>query len=121
MLKKIFCAAIMAITIFIGAKVSAEDVFVYSYSNGTYCYVMTETFVNRTQYRDNRAFSVDVKFTRYNQTLAVNNYSFRENDGIIWYGVDGGADDFIGNDALAKKIWAFGLKHLGIDYEVRND
>ncbi len=125
MLKKFFCVAIVLAT-FYGAAVllvvnraAAQDIWIESYSSRVQCYVMTETFINRTQYRDNRAFSVDVKFV--GATVAVHNYSFRENDGIIWFNVNGGADDVIFNDELAKRIWEFGLKYLGIDYEVRYD
>lgn len=52
---------------------------------------------------------------------AVNNYCFRDNDGLIWYGVDGNERDVIDNDAFAKKIWEFGLKYLGINCDVRYD
>lgn len=117
MLKKIFCAVVLATIIFAGnATASAEDVPIESYSSRVKCYVMTETFINRTQYRDNRAFSVDVKFV--GATTVVSNYSFRENDGFIWYSVDGREEGFADNDEFAKRIWAFGLKFLGIDYEV---
>ncbi|MBR1807599.1 MAG: hypothetical protein IJ774_14610 [Selenomonadaceae bacterium] len=123
--KKIFCAALTvaivyfaAVLIFVNAA-SAEDVWIDSYSSRVQCYVMTDTFVNRTQYRDNRAFSVDVKFV--GATVAVHNYSFRENDGLIYFSVDGGADNFIDSDKLAARIWEFGLDFLGINYEVRYD
>jgi len=122
--KKIFCAALTiaaiyfaAVLIFVNAA-AAEDVWIHSAADYDY-YVMTDTFVNRTQYRDNRAFSVDVKFV--GETVEVHNYSFRENDGLIYFNVDGGADNFIDNDKLAARIWEFGLKFLGIDYEVKYD
>lgn len=117
MLKKILCALFAAAIIFCGSvEVSAEDVPIESYSSRVKCYVMTETFINRTQYRDNRAFSVDVKFV--GATVAVSNYSFRENDGLIWYSIDGGAEGIANDDEFAKRIWAFGLEYLGINYEV---
>ena len=115
---KIFlCALVTAMLILCGnVEVQAEDVPIETYSSRVKCYVMTETFINRTKYRDNRAFSVDVKFV--GATEAVSNYSFRENDGLIWYSIDGGADNIANDDEFAKRIWAFGLKFLGIDYEV---
>ena len=119
MLQKIFGAVVLTVVMFVGATASAEDVPIESYSSRVKCYVMTETFINRTQYRDNRAFSVDVKFV--GASVAVSNYSFRENDGLIWYGVDGIEQGVIDNDAFAARIWTFGLKFLGIDYEVRYD
>ena len=119
MLKKIFGAVVTAVFMFVGATVYAQDVPIESYSSRVKCYVMTETFVNRTQYRDNRAFSVDVKFV--GASVAVHNYSFRENDGLIWYGVDGTEQGVIDNDEFAERIWKFGLKYLGIDYDVRYD
>ena len=121
MLRKIFCAALMSTMIFLvgNAKVFAEDVPIETYSSRVQCFVMTETFINRTQCRDNRAFSVDVKFV--GATVVVSNYSFRENDGLIWFSVDGGEESFAENDEFAERIWNFGLKHLGIDYEVRYD
>ena len=121
MLKKIICAALMAATvIFVGnAKIFAQDVPIETYSSRVRCFVMTETFINRTQYRDNRSFGVDVKFV--GATVVVNNYSFRENDGLIFYSIDGGTENFAENDEFAKRIWKFGLKYLGIDYEVRYD
>ena len=125
MLKKIFCAAVLLAIIYYTAtfllinSAAAQDVWIPSYSSRVQCYVMTETFVNRTQYRDNRAFSVDVKFV--GATVAVHTYSFHENDGLIWFSVDGGNDEIANNDEFAKSIWEFGLEYLGIDYEVRYD
>ena len=73
MLKKIICAALMMATmIFFGnAKIFAQDVPIETYSSRVQCFVMTETFINRTQYRDNRSFGVDVKFV--GATVVVNN------------------------------------------------
>ena len=110
----------MATVIFVGnAKIFAQDVPIESYSSRVRCFVMTETFINRTQYRDNRSFGVDVKFV--GATVVVNNYSFRENDGLIWFNIDGGTDSLADYDEIADNIWEFGLKFLGIDYEVRYD
>ena len=118
MLKKIFCAALMA-TILISAKVSAEDVWVCNDGVRDY-YVQTESFINRTQYRDNRKFTVDVSLV-YGLGAERKNYSFRENDGLIYCNVDGGEDLFVERGTVEEKIWLFGLKYLGIDYEVRYD
>lgn len=117
MLKKIFCI-IVVLAALVG-NASAAEVPIETYSSRVKCYVLTETFVNRTQYRDNRAFSVDVKFV--GAATLVNNYSFRENDGLIWLSVNGEEDGVANNDELAKRIWNFGLKYLGMDYEVRYD
>lgn len=122
MLKKIFCAAVVLAVLYgvavllVVNRAAAQDVWIESYSSRVQCYVMTETFINRTQYRDNRTFSVDVKFV--GATVAVHNYSFRENDGLIWFSVDGGAEDVTYNDEFAKRVWDFGLEYLGINYEV---
>jgi len=131
MLKKIFCAAVMLASIlgslYIAAvyllinSASAQDVWIPTYSSRVQCYVMTETFVNKTEYRANRAFEVDVKFVNAAEETFIENYSFRENDGLIYYSVNGGADNFVENDEFAKNIWLFGLKYLGIDYEVKYD
>ena len=130
--KKIFCAALTVATVYFAAVLifvnaaSAEDVWIYT-SEGEggawQYYVMTDTFVNRTQYRDNRAFSVKVKAFCVNtpEDVRENTWSFRENDGLIYFSVDGGADDFIANNAIAARIWEFGLDFLGINYEVRYD
>lgn len=107
----------MSVVLVVGATVSAEEVLIHKFDDGTRCCVLTETFINRTQYRDNRAFSVDVAFI-LGLGADKKNYSFRENDGLIYFSVDGGADNFAEQDALAEKIWDFGKKFLGIDYEV---
>ena len=112
---KIFCAALVA-TILIGAKVSAEDVWIATVGKEDY-YVQTESFVNRTQYRDDRKFTVDVSIV-YGLGAERKNYSFRENDGLIYCNIDGGKDIFVKRGTVEEKIWLFGLKYLGIDYEV---
>ena len=129
MLKKIFCAAIICATMYFAAvlllinSTSAQDVWIHSADNYDY-YVMTETFVNRTQYRDNRAFEVDVKFFDRNDPSIVRtaHWSFRENDGLIYHNIDNASPDaLVQRGDLSEEIWLFGLKFLGIDYEVRND
>ena len=118
MLKKIFCAALMAAIIFVGNQVSAEDVWICSEGNADY-YVKTETFVNRTEYRDDRKFSVEVVIV-IGLGAELKNYSFRENDGLIYCNIDG-EDNFVRRNTPEDKIWNYGLKYLGIDYEVRYD
>ena len=116
MLKKIFCAAITAAIIFVGTvNVAAQDVWVCSDGGQDY-YVQTETLVNRTQYRDDRTFSADVVIVR-GLGAEKKKYSFRENDGLIYCNIDGKEDFFVNRNTPEEKIWNFGLKFLGIDYE----
>jgi len=127
--KKIFCAALTvaavyfaAVLIFVNAA-SVEDVWIHSAANYDY-YVMTDTFVNRTQYRDNRAFEVDVKYFDRNDLSIVRtaHWSFRENDGLVYHNIDNAQPDVVIHKGdLSEKIWLFGLKFLGIDYEVKYD
>lgn len=125
MLKKIFCAAILCAAVYCTAvfllinAASAQDVWVDS-ENGTDYYVMDETFVNETKYRDNRQFTVNVKFVR-NQKAEMKKFSFRENDGMIFCSIDGGEKGFVYKGTATYAVWEFGLKFLGIDYEVRYD
>ena len=92
MLKKIFIAAFM-INLIVAQNVSAEEILVYE--NDTYsCYVIPETFENKTVYRDNRAFDVKVKLVYVDGYFYENNYSFWENDAIVWYKVEGVEDVF---------------------------
>lgn len=118
MLKKIFCAAFMAAIILFNAQVSAEEVFVCNDGDTDY-YVKPETFVNSTEYRANRQFSVDVVII-IGMGAELKNYSFRENDGWIWCNIDG-KDNLVYSGTPEDKIWEFGLNYLGIDYEVRYD
>ena len=126
--KKIFCAALTVVAIYFAAVLifvnaaAAEDVWIHSTTNYDY-YVMTDTFVNHTKYRNNRTFEVDVKYFDRNDlsTMRTAHWSFRENDGLIYFSVDGGADNFIDNDKLAARIWEFGLDFFGINYEVKYD
>ncbi len=131
MLKKIFCTTVILAAILgslylvavhmVVNSAAAQDIAIPTYSSRVQCYVMTETFVNKTQYRDNRAFEVDVKFVNAAEEIFIENYSFRENDGFIYYSVNGGADNFVDDDEFAKDIWLFGLEYLGIDYQVTYD
>lgn len=127
--KKIFCAALTVATIYFAAVLifvnaaAAEDVWIHSTTNYDY-YVMTDTFVNHTQYRNNRTFEVDVKYFDRNDlsTMRTAHWSFRENDGLVYHSINHAQPDvFISKGELSEKIWLFGLKHLGIDYEVRYD
>ena len=120
MLKKFFCAAFILATIVFGnVEVSAQDFWVNT-ENGIEYYVMDETFNNQTQYRNNRQFTVDVKLVR-NQKADIKTFSFRENDGMIFHSIDGNERDFVHKGTAAYSIWEFGLKYLGIDYEVKYD
>ena len=117
MLKKIFIAAFM-INLIVAQNVSAEEILVYE--NDTYsCYVIPETFENKTVYRDNRAFDVKVKLVYVDGYFNENNYSFWENDGIVWYQLEGSPNTFTINETeSAAEIWNFGLKYLNLDYEI---
>jgi len=124
MLKKIFCAAVVLATLYCAAvlllvdSAAAQDVWVCNDGKQDY-YVQTESFVNRTQYRDNRQFTVDVSIVR-GSGAERKNYSFRENDGLIYCNIDGGEDIFVTRGTTEDKIWLFGLEFLGINYEVSN-
>ena len=129
MLKKIFVGVLFAATIYYAAVLlvinadSADDVFIqHSRINDTDAavYVNANTFDNQTQNKSERKFSVDVKIV-CGTVIMKNNYSFREKDGVIYYSVDGGTDKFITEDEFAEAIWNYGLKHLGLDYEIRCD
>jgi len=124
MLKKIFCAAVVLATLYCAAvlllvdSAAAQDVWVCNDGKQDY-YVQTESFVNRTQYRANRQFTVDVSIVR-GSGAERKNYSFRENDGLIYCNIDGGEDIFVTRGTTEDKIWLFGLEFLGINYEVSN-
>ena len=120
MLKKIFIATfIMAIAV--TQNVSAKEVFVFNDAGYDY-YVLTETFKNKTKYRNNRAFNVTVK-TVYKKTSTLEmNYSFWENDGIVWYKFAGNEESYPAFDRdPALRIWYYGLKFLELDYDVNYD
>ena len=120
MLKKIFCTAFMAAIILVNAQVSAKDVWVFHDKCADY-YVKTETFVNRTMYRKNRCFEVDVvTFVELGKEF-TNIYSFYEDDDIIWFSIDGGKTNSVQKNTMEHEVWKFGLKYLGMDYEVRHD
>jgi len=77
-------------------------------------YVVKNTFVNRTQDKDHRQFSVDVK-TLSGMILFREKYSFRESDGLVYCSVDGEEEKVFLEDTLPDKIWKYGLNYLGID------
>lgn len=120
MLRKIFVAAFLLTSLVLSNYASAQDCWVFTDEGGIEYYVMDETTVNKTQYRDNRQFTVDVKLVR-NSAADIKTFSFRENDGIIFYGIDGNEKGFAHKETAAYSIWEHGLKYLGIDYEVRYD
>ena len=120
MLKKIFIAAFM-LALTVTQNVSAEEVFIFHDAGYDY-YVLTETFNNKTKYRDNRAFDVTVK-TLYNKRSSREMvYSFWENDGIVWYKFAGNDESYpIFDRDPALRIWYYGLKFLQLDYDVNYD
>lgn len=125
MLKKIFCAAFLcAAIIFVGnASASAKDVWVYVDGRGTEFYVMDETIVNKAT-RYNRNFDVKVKAVRQNATrvfsVNVHQYSFAENDGMLFYTIDDSKvypllNDGTAPNELAQRIRSYCLKYLGLN------
>ena len=132
MLKKIFCAAFLCAAILLvgNTQVFAKDVWVYVDGQSTEFYVMDETIINRTQIRNNRNFDVKVKAVRQNATkvfsVKVHQYSFNENDGMVFYTIDGSKSYPLINNGtapneLAQRIRSYCLKYLGLDYVVRHD
>ncbi len=118
MLKKILIAVFM-MTLFITQNVSAQDVWIFTDDVGYEYYVESETLVNKTEYRLNRKFDVTVKLVNRDSSFDEKNYSFWENDAIVWYKVEGVEDVFtIAESKPAAAIWNYGLKILGIDYEI---
>ena len=116
MLKKIFITAFM-VTLIFSQNVSAREVFVCANDGYSY-YVDTETFVNKTKYRNDRAFDVTVSVYRANYHEKIP-YSFWENDGLIWFSNGEGTGMHpVDGFKPAKEIWEFGLKFLDLDYEV---
>ena len=116
MLKKIICAALMMATmIFFGnAKVSAQDVWVYS-GGGIDYYVVTDTFNSRKGYH----FDVNVKYVRGNSLLATKKYSFNGYN-FANYSVDGVAQGSI-FDSVKKQhvqpaynIFGYSVNHFGV-------
>ena len=117
MLKKILIAVFMT-TLFITQNVSAQDVLVYEADGYSY-YVVTETFENKTVYRDNRAFEVAVKIFYLENLREELPFNFWENDGIIWFNNGEGTGMHpVDGFKSAENIWNFGLKFLNLDYEV---
>ena len=116
MLKKIFIAAFMMTLIF-AQNVSAQDVLVYETDGYSYR-VITETFENKTVYRDNRAFNVKVKIFYRENLREELPFMFWENDGLIWFNNGEGTGMHPVNFEPAESIWNFGLKFLNLDYEV---
>lgn len=132
MLKKLFCVTlIMAALLVVGnVKVFAQDVWVYTDGRGTEFYVMNETIVNRTKFRNNRNFDVKVKAVRQNSTkvfsVKVHQYSFSENDGMVFYSIDDSKtypliSDGTAPNELAQRIRSYCLNYLGLNYVVRYD
>ena len=92
MLKKIFCAAfLMAAIIFVGdAKVFAQDVWIFTDSNGTEYYVITETVknLNTRPLRGKIEFEGYVKYVRNGSLLAKKKFHTWETEGSSYYSID---------------------------------
>lgn len=119
MLKKIFIAAfIMALAIM--KNVSAQEVLVYNDKNYDYkFYVITESIVNRTMYRDNRTFDVLIRIYCQENFDSDVLYQMWENDGLIWYTNGEGTGMHSANGVQsAQAIWNYCLKFLNLDYEI---
>ncbi|MBR1859154.1 MAG: hypothetical protein IJ797_06630 [Selenomonadaceae bacterium] len=114
-------AAIISFQLIDNSKVSAQDVWVYTDGNGKQYYVMTEIMVNKTQYRANRSFRVNVKSVCRKNKVTIDTYEFHENDCMEFCSINGGEAEFFYQNEAAKRIWNYGLKYLGLDYEVRCD
>ena len=118
MLKKIFIAAFM-LAFFTIQSASAQEVLVYSDDDNYNYYVITESIVNRTEYRDNRAFDVTVSIRYLNSFERELNYSMWENDGITWYTTGAGQGMHAVRDIEPMaSVWNFCIKYLNLDYEV---
>ena len=118
MLKKIFIATFMATLIF-SQNVSAQEVLVFSDDDDYNYYVITESIINRTEYRDNRTFDVTVRIRYRNDFHSDQFYCMWENDGITWYSEGYGKGMRpIGNIEPMASVWNFCLKFLNLDYTI---
>ncbi len=119
MLKKIFIAAFM-LTLVTAQNVSAREVSVYTEEYTGYNFrVITETILNRTEYRDNRTFDVVVRIYRNGNFDSEILYQMWENDGLTWYtNGEGTGMHPVNGVASAENIWNFCIKYLNLDYEV---
>lgn len=118
MLRKIFIAAFMMMLI-AAQNVSAKEVLVHSDEDYSY-YVIEESIVNRTEYRDNRTLDVTVKILYCDSSPREIDYSMWENDGIIWYanGYGNGMRNVTSERDPMAFVWKYCLNFLNIDYEV---
>ena len=106
-------------TLIVSQNVSAKEFLVYKDSYGYKFYVVTESIINRTEYRDNRAFEVLVKIYRNEKFDSALPYQMWENDGIIWYTIGEGTGMHpVNGVASAENIWNFCIKFLNLDYEI---
>ncbi len=118
MLKYFFITAFILLAL--TKNVAANDVLVFSDDFYDY-FVDTQTFTNKTEYRDNRAFDVNVAIVNKQKSDSplIVRYSMWENDGLIWYSVGAGTGmhSAYGVDS-AMAIWFFGLDFLFLDYDL---
>ncbi len=100
---------------------SLFDVLVYQDSNSFDYYVDNSSISNQTKYRDDRTFSVNVKKFHDGQLISTDKFNFRENDGLLYFSVNGSTDNFVmydGTTPIAASVWNHCIKYLGIDYEI---
>ena len=118
MLKKIFIAAFM-LALVTAQNVSAQEVLIYSDDDDYTYYVVTESIINRTQYRDNRTFDVTLRIYFRQNFDCEFPYQMWENDGIIWYTTGAGKGMYPVNDTEPmNSVWNYCVKFLNLDYEV---
>ena len=115
-MKNLALAFLIFAVIFGAQTVSAQEIFICTDKDGVEYSVLTETIINRTEARQNRKFTVDVKTSR-----GVENYSFSENDCMVFCAIGDALPEGVYFDAPAGKIWLYCLEFLGMDYEVRCD
>lgn len=129
MFKKIFCAAITAAIIFVGnAKVSAQDIWVYTdRDSGTEYYVIKETVTFHKPPPEPPLIEASVKSVRNGKLLSTKKYSFNLRGTSGRYYIDGSYagtvvknDDnghFIGRAEPANSIfrYCYGCFGEGLD------
>ena len=115
-MKNLALAILIFAAVFGAQTVSAQEIFICTDKDGVEYSVLTETIVNRTEFWRNRRFTVDVKTSR-----GVENYSFSENDCMVFCAIGDALPEGVYFDEPEGKIWRYCLEFLGMDYEVRCD